>query len=77
MTAFPTGMREIINLMAAKTAIVGVFVIFLSPLRLLYYRRANSTDNITPTADFKASSEADIFCGLMEILTPVALPAIL
>jgi len=75
--AFPIGMKEVINLMSAKPANVGVFVIFLSPLCLLYYRRASSTDNITLTADFKASSEADFFCGLMEILTPAVLPTIL
>jgi hypothetical protein len=53
------------------------FVIFLRPFYLLYYRRASSTDNIMPTTAFKTSSEADFFCGLVEVLTPVVLPTIL
>jgi hypothetical protein len=62
--------------MAAKPANVGFFVIFLSPLYLLYYRRASGTDNITTTG-FKAPGEAHFFCGLVEILTTFVLPAVM
>ena len=70
-TAFPIGMREVINLMVAKPASIRFFVIFLSPLYLLYYRRASTADSVTPTTAFKSSREADLFCCLMKILTPV------
>jgi hypothetical protein len=65
------------NLMAAKPVNVRFFVIFLSPVYLLYYRRASSTENIIPTTAFKTSSEAEFFCGLVEVLTPNVLPTIL
>ena len=77
MDTFPIGTWEVINTMAAKPANVGFFIISLSPLYLLYYLRASSTENITPTTDFKVSGEADFFCGLLEILTPLVLPPIL
>jgi hypothetical protein len=76
-TAFPVYMKEVINLMAAKPASVRFFVIFLSLLYSLYYRRASSTENIMPTTAFKTASEAEFFCGLLEVLIPVVLPTIL
>lgn len=76
-TAVPIGMKEVINLMVAKPASVRFFVISISPVYLLYYRRASSTDSVTPTTAFKSSSEADLCCCLMTILTPVVFPAIL